>query len=119
MIVRPGSAMATAAQARMPLRYQAAECLLIGSETEGSPTVVKQALSVGIPVVGVDVADVWEWISDVAWSRLVARDVEAIAHGLVAVANAPRPASPPPCVAEFDVGAIARRLFAVYEDVLA
>jgi teichuronic acid biosynthesis glycosyltransferase TuaC len=108
-----------APQRELGLRYQAADCLLIVSDTEGSPNVVKEALSVAIPVVGVDVGDVWQWIGDVPWCRRVARDVEAIAHGLVGVAQAPRPEAPPPCVAEFDVSVVARHVVAVYQDTLA
>src|SRR5436853_567335 len=39
--------------------YRAADCLLVTSDTEGSPNVVKEALCAALPVVSVDVGDVW------------------------------------------------------------
>lgn len=49
-------------------KLNAADCLLFTSlkGTEGSPTVVKEALAVGLPVVSVDVGDVAEMVKDVS-----------------------------------------------------
>jgi teichuronic acid biosynthesis glycosyltransferase TuaC len=42
---------------RVPLYLNAADCLLLTSDKEGSPNIVKEALSLNLPVVSVDVGD--------------------------------------------------------------
>jgi len=105
-------------QADMPRCYHAADCLLIVSDTEGSPTVVKEALSAAVPVVGVDVGDVWNWIRRVDWCRCAQRDPADIAQRLAEVCQAPRPTEPPSFIWEFDCERVARELIAIYEAVL-
>ena len=102
----------------MPRCYHAADCLLVTSQTEGSPNVVKEALSTGLPVISVDVGDVWEWIKRTSWCAPVTRDAEQIGLALARVAPAGRPPDPPDFIAEFDLRAIAERLIQVYEGLL-
>jgi teichuronic acid biosynthesis glycosyltransferase TuaC len=67
---------------RMPDYYRAADCLIVTSEWEGGPLVVKEALCSGVPVVSVDVGDARRWLDLAPGCRLVACDPEAIASGL-------------------------------------
>lgn len=67
---------------QMPAHYQAADCLLLTSDQEGSPNAVKEALCCDLPVVSVDVGDVRRWIEASPGSVLVATTVEGIAAGL-------------------------------------
>ena len=55
-------------------KLDAADCLLFCSRygSEGSPTVVKEATVMGLPVVSVDVGDVSEILAEVTPSRVVA-----------------------------------------------
>jgi len=55
-------------------KFDAADCLLFCSRygSEGSPTVVKEATAMGLPVVSVDVGDVSEILADVTPSGVVA-----------------------------------------------
>ena len=102
----------------MPLCYHAANCLLMVSDTEGSPTVVKEALSAAVPVVGVDVGDVWSWIDRVDWCRRAQRDPADIAQRLAEVSWAARPTEPPGFIREFDSERVAGELLAIYKDVI-
>jgi glycosyltransferase involved in cell wall biosynthesis len=70
------------AHERMPSYYRASDCLLLTSDWEGSPNVVKEALACDLPVVAVDVGDVREWLDQVPGNRLVARDADLIAAAL-------------------------------------
>jgi len=67
---------------RMPDHYRAADCLLLTSDWEGSPNVVKEALCCDVPVVSVDAGDVRRWLQLATGCRIVARDPESIAQGL-------------------------------------
>lgn len=69
-------------QDSMPDHYRAADCLLLTSEQEGSPNVVKEALCCDVPVVSVDAGDAQHWLSLAPGSRCVARDPAAIAQGV-------------------------------------
>ena len=107
---------------QMPDYYRAADCLLLTSDWEGSPTVVKEALCCDLPVVAVDAGDAWKWLRLAPGCQPVERQVAAIAAGLRAVLRG----SPP--LAHVDGAAvraavdwrrIARDVIAVYRDVLA
>lgn len=68
--------------AEMPDYYRAADCLLLTSDQEGSPNVVKEALCCDLPVVSVNVGDVGRWVKLVPGSLLVECDPQRIAEGL-------------------------------------
>ena len=68
--------------AEMPDYYRAADCLLVTSDQEGSPNVVKEALCCDLPVVSVDVGDVRRWVESAPGSLMVERDAGSIAEGL-------------------------------------
>jgi len=98
---------------------QSADVLLLTSNqgTEGSPTIVKEAVACGVPVVTVDVGDVNRWVSAengavIPWSaedRLVRRLAAAVLARL-----SPTVDHPPYAPREFDNEAVAER----FRDVL-
>lgn len=69
----------------MPLYLNSMCAVLMVSDNEGSPTVVQEALSCGIPVVTVDVGDAKDMIRGVGNSVLVERSPESIAAGILEV----------------------------------
>lgn len=70
---------------RMPLLLNAADCLLVTSDAEGSPSVVQEAIATNLPVVSVDVGDVAERLSGVSCTHIVDRDPLALASALCTV----------------------------------
>lgn len=69
----------------IPLMMNAADCLLLTSDWEGSPNVVKEAIACNLPVVSVDVGDVRERLERVRPSMIVPRDSCEIGKAISAV----------------------------------
>ena len=69
----------------MPLLMNAASCLLMTSDQEGSPTVIQEAMACNLPVVSVDVGDTVERLDGVSNSRIVAHEAGAISSALESV----------------------------------
>jgi glycosyltransferase involved in cell wall biosynthesis/O-antigen/teichoic acid export membrane protein len=70
---------------RMPVLMNAADALLLCSDREGSPTMVKEAMACGLPVVTSDVGDVRERLRGVAPGAVVGQDAESLATALIGV----------------------------------
>jgi teichuronic acid biosynthesis glycosyltransferase TuaC len=66
----------------MPWWINAADILILTSEREGSPNIVKEALACGVPVVSVDVGDVAYWLKLDTASRLVASKPLALSNAI-------------------------------------
>jgi glycosyltransferase involved in cell wall biosynthesis len=67
---------------KVPILMNAADCLLMTSDYEGSPNVVKEAMACNLPVVAVNVGDVPERLRDVQPSRIVTRDPQALGQAI-------------------------------------
>ncbi len=102
----------------MPDYYRAADCLLLTSDQEGSPNVVKEALCCDLPVVSVEVGDARLWVDLGTGSQIVERAPDAIAEGLQAVLCGGRRADGARVRSEVAADRIARRLLAVYADAM-
>ena len=104
--------------ARVPAMMNAANCLLVTSDAEGSPTMVQEALATNLPVVSVDVGDVAERLQGVACSYVVERDPQALGRALADVLNPPRRSDGRGKKEEFSSVRIARELGQMYREVL-
>ena len=69
----------------VPLYLNAADVLLVTSDKEGSPNIVKEALACNLPVVSVDVGDVAEMIAGVKSCRIVPREPDIVANTLAEI----------------------------------
>lgn len=73
---------------QVPLLYNAVDCGLLTSFTEGSPQFVKEAIACGCPIVSTDVGDAKEVIDGVENSYICSYEVENVIHKLQkAIAN--------------------------------
>jgi len=103
----------------IPIYLNAADCLLVTSDSEGSPAIVREAMACNLPVVSVDVGDIAERLCDVAESRITSRDPgelgAAVAKFLVTRtrSNGRRYAR------DFSVDCFNQQLVSVYESALA
>ena len=102
----------------VPLYMNAADCLLVTSRTEGSPTVVQEAMACNLPVVSVDVGDVRERLEGVARSFVTTRDAASLGAALVEVLKDRRRSDGREHAAALGVDAIAARLAEFYGALL-
>jgi glycosyltransferase involved in cell wall biosynthesis len=109
----------TAAPEDVPVYMNAADCLLVTSRTEGSPTVVQEAMACNLPVVSVDVGDVRERLAGVAQCAVVrGRDPATLGEALATVLRDPRRSDGRAHAAAVSVDAVAARLADFYTTLL-
>lgn len=105
-----------------PLRVakllNAADCLMVTSDHEGSPNIVKEALACDLPVVSVDVGDVAERLAGVTPSRVAERSARALAEALLEVVGQDARCNGVAAVRELSLDHIANRVLAVYHDAM-
>lgn len=102
----------------VPTWMNAADCLVLTSRHEGSPTVVKEALACNLPVVSVDVGDVVERLEGVEGCHIAHARPEAIGAALAQVAARGQRIRGRAAVAPLSHVAIARTLEAIYRELL-
>lgn len=101
----------------IPTWLTASDVLLMTSRSEGSPTVIKEAMAAELPVVSTDVGDVRErvaelpgcWVGEGDPQQLAAALVTALAHGPVAESRR--------AIAPLSIEKTARRILHIYERV--
>jgi len=107
--------MTSTPHAEVPIWLNAADAVLLTSVQEGSPNIVKEALSCNRPVVAVDAGDVAERIAGVAGCYVVLPSPSALARGLAAVRSGPGAVEGRASMLELSTERVATRLLAVYE----
>lgn len=99
----------------VPLYLSGADCVAVGSVSEGSPNIVKEALACNLPVVSVDVGDVSERLTGVHPSRIVARDAEKFGNALADILEMGLRSNGREVVLDCSEESIAKRVLGVYE----
>lgn len=102
----------------MPRYLNAADALLVTSEREGSPNVVKEALACNLPIVSTDVGDVQQRLSG-ADPSYVRRTDDGLVDAVVSVLEEDRRSNGRKHVGDVSLERMAARLVAVYEEVLS
>jgi hypothetical protein len=105
-------------QERIPFYLNAADCLLMTSDREGSPNMVKEAIACNLPVVSVDVGDVKERLANVRPSRIVGRDPVEIGRALADVLQRPERSNGYEVIQDVSSEHVAERVMAVYREAV-
>lgn len=106
---------------RVPLYMSACDAMVLTSLWEGSPNVVKEAMACNLPVASVPVGDVSELLAGVDGCVVCPRDVQRLARGLAHLLQRSRRTNGRLAVTRkgLDLPSVARRVLAVYQDVLS
>lgn len=105
--------------ALVPHYMNACDVLVLTSEAEGSPNVVKEAMACNVPVVATAVGDVRELIGGTDGCFVTSQDPAEIAAKLEAALAFGRRTDGRRAVAPLELDAISRRIIDVYRDTLA
>ena len=102
----------------MPMYMNACDVLLLVSDAEGSPMVVKEAMACNLPVVSVRVGDVPEVIGGTEGCYLCTQDPADVAEKLVLALNRGKRTNGRENISHLEQGAIARKIIAIYEEII-
>jgi glycosyltransferase involved in cell wall biosynthesis len=94
----------------------ACDALVLASEGEGSPMVVKEAMACNLPVISVDVGDVKQVIGGTVGCHVVAREVSALAEAICAELTAGRRTDGRAAIMPLSLDSIAARVEAIYRE---
>jgi glycosyltransferase involved in cell wall biosynthesis len=103
---------------KVPLYMNACDVLVLPSEREGSPQVVKEAMACNLPVVSVDVGDVPEVLAGVEGCHVCQRDARDVAKKLALVLEAHQRSDGREKTRRYELDSVARRIVRVYEEAL-
>lgn len=103
-------------QDKMPDYYRAADCLLLTSDTEGSPNVVKEAICCNRPVVSVDVGDVRRWMDLAPGCLVVSRVPDEIAMAIAQVLRSHPSVDGTVVRDQLNLNGVAQGILGVYEE---
>ena len=102
------------------LAMNAANCLLMTSHREGSPQVVKEALTCGTPIVSVDVGNVKEMIDGIEGCYITPYDAKKIADSLKKAIDFQGKTDGPQRITDRNLSneCVAKRIMEIYEKVI-
>lgn len=102
----------------VPAWLTASDVILLTSWSEGSPTIVKEALACDRPVVSVAVGDVPEQIAGISGCHIAEGDARALAASLKLVYEGPRVVQGHERMARHSLEVTAERLRQFYEEIV-
>jgi glycosyltransferase involved in cell wall biosynthesis len=103
----------------VPTMMNASDCLLLTSDREGSPTVVQEAMACDLPVVAVDVGDVWERLRGIKPSKIVSRDPKALGTAVAEMLSRRERSNGRQTAEQISTARVAREIISVYGKALA
>ncbi|MEN6373156.1 MAG: glycosyltransferase family 4 protein [Smithella sp.] len=109
-------------RAKVPEVYWDCDIMLLTSLSEGSPTVIKEAIAAKLPFVSVDVGDAKEWASLVDFGTVVPdRNPGTMADEVIKIVTRIKPRAAldnTKCIEAMDIANTARRIMGLYSEVL-
>ena len=102
----------------VPLDMNACDVLLLVSDGEGSPMVIKEAMACNMPIVSVPVGDVAEVIGGTDGCYLCSQDPSDVAEKLRLALSRPGRTNGREVIKHMEQGSIAKRIIALYKEVL-
>ena len=102
----------------VPQYLNAADCLVLASEREGSPNIVKEAMACNLPIVSVDVGDIAERLEGVDPSTIVRRDPESMGAALARILESRARSNGREKLTQCSEGYVANELLRIYSDTL-
>src|SRR5271166_1773329 len=104
----------------MPWYYSAADLMILCSESEGSPTSVKEALACNIPVISTEVGDVREIVDGIDGCEICPANAESLAQSLQRALNRSdeKPFEGRLSMPRYDKNRIVEAIVKVYERVI-
>jgi len=102
----------------VPWIMNACDVLLMLSDNEGSPNVVKEALACNLPVVSFDVGDAADRLAGVDNCAVVPRNIESVVSAVLSCLGNGRRSNGRDRADSFSSASSARRLAAVYQSIL-
>ena len=101
---------------QMPVYMNACDALALTSWHEGSPTVVKEALACNLPIVSVNVGDVYQRVGEIPGCIICADDsVRSVAEGLLHVARGGRLRNADSAVKNLSLDNVSKEIIKVYQ----
>lgn len=104
---------------KVPLYLNSSEVVILCSEREGSPNIVREALACGVPVVSFDVGDVRKWLENDPFSRCISfGDITSMADGVENILKLKPSRTRRVDVEAFSVDGMVERLEQTYNKVI-
>jgi len=103
--------------AEVPLVMNACDVLVLTSDSEGSPTVVKEAMACNLPIVSVNVGDAAEIIKDTRNCYVCEQDPSAIADKIKLVLDDGMRTNGRDSIGHLSSGKVARKIVALYREL--
>ena len=104
---------------RIPIYMNAADVLLLTSDHEGSPVVIKEAMACNLPIVSTDVGDVAGIIDGTEGCFLAKQAPEDLAAKVLLALNGPTRTRGRQAIQHLQTSEEARRILEIYRQVLA
>jgi glycosyltransferase involved in cell wall biosynthesis len=102
----------------VPLYMNACDVLLLVSNAEGSPNVIKEAMACNLPVVSVPVGDVPEVIGNTEGCFLCSQDPQDVAEKLKMALHPGKRTDGREKIKRLEIGAVSREIIDLYETLL-
>jgi len=106
-------------QREVPLYMNACDVLLVTSEWEGSPNMVKEAMACNMPIVSTDVGDIREIIGNMENSYVCPQDPQVLADRLLAVLKTDQRTAGREKISALSLESTADRIISLYDELIS